>query len=127
MKIYKPVILKKLGLSEKFPQKILYARKTASGVRILKQSTIIVIFVLKLYLEYKHCEDKIAEIISINEENARLQYGYKEHIIETATEDKPNRTIQSISIGEIMKSRRIKLININHSKDIFSTNKIIMD
>ena len=31
-KIYESVILKKLGLSEKFPRKILYARKSALGL-----------------------------------------------------------------------------------------------
>ena len=72
MKIYELVILAKLGLSKKFPHKVLHARKLAFGVGILKLTTIITFLALKLYLRYKRFKDKIVEIIKINKENARL-------------------------------------------------------
>ena len=49
MKISELVLLKKLELSEKFPREILYARKSALGVGLLKPSTIITILTLKIY------------------------------------------------------------------------------
>ena len=52
-KISESALLKKLGLSKKFPQKVLYSRKTTLGVGLLRPSTIIVILVLKLYIGYK--------------------------------------------------------------------------
>ena len=60
MNISEPVLLKKLGLSEKFPREILYARKSALGVGLLKPSTIITILTLKLYLEHMRNDDRIA-------------------------------------------------------------------
>ena len=76
MKISEPVLLKKLGLSEKFPRKILYTRKSALRVGLLKPSTIITILILKLYLGYMRKDDRIAWIIKINEENTHIQYSY---------------------------------------------------
>ena len=49
----KKVILRKLGLSEWFPRDVLYLRKTALGVGIIKPSTIIDILALKLYVGHK--------------------------------------------------------------------------
>ena len=59
MKIYKSIILRKLRLSEKFLQRILYARKLALGVGLMKLSIIIAIMALKLYLGYKRLETNI--------------------------------------------------------------------
>ena len=60
IRISKPVILVKLGLSEKFLRIILYARKTALGIGIMKPSTIIAILVIKLYLGHKRADNRIA-------------------------------------------------------------------
>ena len=43
MKICEPVLLKKLGLSDKFPREMLYARKLALGVGLMKPSIIVYI------------------------------------------------------------------------------------
>ena len=59
----------KLGLSEKFLRKILYTRKIALGIELMKSSTIIAILIIKLYLWHKRLEDRIAQRIKINEEN----------------------------------------------------------
>ena len=53
MKIYKLVLLVKLDLSKKFPRNILYTRKIALEVGIMKPSIIIAVLAIKLYLGYK--------------------------------------------------------------------------
>ena len=47
MKISKVTLLRRLGLSERFPRKILYTKKSQLGVGILKPSTIIIILSMK--------------------------------------------------------------------------------
>ena len=46
MKISEPVLLQKLKLSEKFPREVLYARKIALGVGLMKPSTILSVLAL---------------------------------------------------------------------------------
>jgi len=70
MKIYKPVILRKLGLSITFPRNVLYARKSVLGVRLISPSTIIDILALKLYVGYNRDKNEVAKTIKILEENA---------------------------------------------------------
>ena len=70
MQISKAILLKKLGLSKKFPKKILYSRKSELGVGIMKPTTMITILALKLYLGHKRNEDRISNIISIIEVKA---------------------------------------------------------
>ena len=72
MKISKPVLLEKLGLSVKFLRKILYTRKTALGVGLMKPSKIIMILALKLYLGHMRNNNRIVNIIKINEENVQI-------------------------------------------------------
>ena len=88
MKITEPILLVKLSLNQKFPRRILYTRKTALGIGIMKLSIIIAILAIKLYLGYKRSEDRIAQIIKINKENAQIQYRYKDYSIETQREYK---------------------------------------
>ena len=83
MKISKPVILVKLGLSEKFLRTMLYTRKIALGIGIIKILKIIAILTIKLYLGHKRLDNRIAKIIKINEENAKIQYECKDYPIET--------------------------------------------
>ena len=51
--IYKATVLKKLGLSSKFPWQVLYARKSALGIGIMKLTSFIETLGLKLYIRYK--------------------------------------------------------------------------
>ena len=53
IRIYKPMILKKIGFGEKFLRSCLYLRRTALGIRLIKPRTIMAILVLKLYIRYK--------------------------------------------------------------------------
>ena len=69
-------IIKKLGLSEKFPRELLYSRKLALGIGLLKPSTIIAILATKLYIGHMRKNDRIANIIKINKAQAEWEYGY---------------------------------------------------
>ena len=63
MKIYEPVILKKLGLGEKFPRLCLYSRWSALGIGLMKPKIIIAILALNLHVGYKRLETRISKKI----------------------------------------------------------------
>jgi len=69
MKISKSILLRKMDLSKKFPRKMLYARKSALGVELMKPLRMVAILSLKLYMGHVRAQDRIANIIKINEEN----------------------------------------------------------
>ena len=87
--IYEPVILNKLGLSVKFPRKVLYARKSALGVGLMAPHTIMSVLALKLYLSHQRGETRISKLININEENARLYYGFSASMMDSKLEWNP--------------------------------------
>jgi len=84
--IYEAVILNKMGLSVKFPRKVLYARKTALGVGLMAPRTIMSVLALKLYLSHQRGDTRVSKLITINEDNARLYYGFSANIIESKLE-----------------------------------------
>ena len=88
-KIYEPIILKKLGLSENFPFSVLYSRKTVLRVGLLAPRTIIDELAMKLYLGHRRADDRISNIIQIIEDNARVQYGYSSSPMEVSRIEKP--------------------------------------
>ena len=92
-KIYEPVILRKMGLSEKFPRSVLYSRKSALGVGLMSPDTIISSLALKLYTGHNRYKSELSKIIRINEENARFYYGYSSSILNTKRELKPKVVI----------------------------------
>ena len=47
----------------------------------MKPSTIIAVLALKLHVGLKRHESKIVEMIEINEDNAHVQHGHKDHVI----------------------------------------------
>ena len=63
MKISETVLLNKLGLSLKFPQPILYLRKLALGIDLMKLLTIITILLLKLCTEDLNSKDWISKLM----------------------------------------------------------------
>ena len=83
LEISERAILKKLGLSEKFPRAVLHSRKTALGVGLMKPTTIVNILTLKLCVGHKRFNDRIAKIIGLNEEEETCQNGYNEHVGKT--------------------------------------------
>ena len=50
------------------PKEVLYIRRSALGIRLIKLSTAINILTLKLYIGNKKAENRIATLLSINEE-----------------------------------------------------------
>ena len=72
MRIYEPVILRKLGLGEKFPRLCLYSRRTALGLGLMKPSTIMAIQALSLYVGHRRLETTTDKKIQINEQNQFL-------------------------------------------------------
>lgn len=127
MQISESILLKKLGLSEKFPRKIIYAQKSELGVGILKPTIIIAILALKLYLSYKRNEDRISNIIMINEMNIAYQYGYNKYILQMKRSMKPTNIIWSNEITQMLEIRKISLHNIEENSYFKTQNKTIMD
>jgi len=84
--IYEAVILNKMGLSVKFLRKVLYARKSALGVGLMAPWTIMSVLALKLYLSHQRGDTRVSKLITINEDNARLYYGFSANIIESKLE-----------------------------------------
>jgi len=81
MKLSERVLLKKLGLGETFPRDVLYLRKSALGVGLLKPTTVLAILSMKLYVGHMRIEDQISKMIRIIQENEGLQYGYNAQIM----------------------------------------------
>ena len=126
-KIYEPVILKKMGLSEKFPRLMLYSRKTALGVGLMSPNTIISTLALKLYLGHNRSKSELSKVININEENARLFYGYSGHVLNMELENKPKVVTWSDEIQQMLCSRELKIVNRTNERKWMSKNKTIMD
>jgi len=126
-KIYEPVILRKLQLSEKFPRDVLYMRNSALGIGLLKPTTIIDSLSLKLYVGHQRAKTKIANMIQINENNARLSYGYRNSILEIDRKWKPNQISWSDEIQQKLQKRNMELINRQNEPKWFTVNKTIMD
>ena len=61
--IYKPVLLRKMKLSEKFPRSVSYSRKMVLGVGLLATRMIVDILLLKLYVDHQRMESKVSKII----------------------------------------------------------------
>ena len=76
MKMHEPVMLRKMEFSMKFLRKIVHAQKSSLVIGLMKPSTIIAIFALKLCVGHKRHVSKTAEMIEINENNAHVQHGH---------------------------------------------------
>jgi len=126
-KIYEPVILRKLQLSEKFPRNVLYMRNGALGIGLLKPKTIVDSLSLKLYVGHQRARTRISNMIQINEDNARLSYGYANSILETDRSWKPNQISWSDEIQQKLQKRNMELINRQNEPKWFTVNKTIMD
>ena len=89
-KICEPILLKKLGLSENFPRSVLCSRKNALGVGLLAPRTIVDSLAIKLCLDHRRMNDRIAKVIQINEDNAQLQHGFSKNIMQVDDQIKLN-------------------------------------
>jgi len=126
-RVYEPILLKKMRLSEKFPRSVLYSRKTAMGIGLLAPRTIVDILALKLYVGHQRMNSKVAKIIQINEDNARLSYGYSRSVLETKRSHKPKQVIWSDEIQAKLDRRRLKIENRLNERTWISKNLTIMD
>ena len=111
IKISKSILLKKIGLSEKFPRGMLCARKSALGVRLIKLSIMVLISALKLCAGNVRARDRIAKITNVNEDNAMLQNGYSNHIFEAPVRDDKEVVIWSEEIGWELQKQKIEITN----------------
>ena len=73
--IYEEPLLLKLGLSRKFPRKVLYSRKSALGVGIMTPMTIIAILKAKLCLGNARMKGVTNEAIHLHEEFLAIEAG----------------------------------------------------
>ena len=127
IKISEPILLKKMGLSINFPRKLLYARKSALGVGLIKPSTMILILSMRLYAGHVRAGDRISNIIRINEENAMFQNGYSSNVLKAPERDDKEVATWSEEIGWELQKRGIEIINNQETNQINTTNKTIMD
>ena len=70
-----------MGLSVNFSRKSLCARKTAIGIELIAPTTIVNALSMKLSLGDKRKNNKVAEIIRINEKNVKIQHRHTTHVI----------------------------------------------
>lgn len=127
IKISESSLLRKLGLSERFPRQILYAQKSQLGVGIMKPATILAILSLKLYVGHKRHEDIISKQIKVNEKNSMFQYGFSKNILQVKSELKPKQLTWSDEIADRLISRNIKFVNTDLNQYVETSNKTIMD
>ena len=75
--------MRKINLNEKLPRSVLYLRKIALEVELLALWTIVDILLLKLCIENQRLNLKVAQLIQINKNNARMSYRYSESMLLT--------------------------------------------
>ena len=81
IKMCEPVRLRKMGFSTKFPRKIACVQTSSLRIGLMKPSTMMEILALKSHLGHKRNGIDIAEMIEINEDNAHVQHGHKDHVV----------------------------------------------
>ena len=62
------MILAKIGLSTKSYYTIIYARKMALGLGLIKPSMAVEMQMLKQYIGYKQMKSRLSKVIQINDE-----------------------------------------------------------
>ena len=123
--IYEEPLLMKLGLSRKFPRKILYSRKSALGVGIMTPLTIIAMLKAKLYLGNVRAKGVTNEAVQLHEEMVAVKAGRK---VQIGGEQK-YRYWNSTWIDEVsnvFKKRQIHLHQMERSC-LKTRNKTVMD
>ena len=126
MKISESVLLKKLGLGEKFPRDILHMRKSSLGVGLMKPSTTLAFLALQLYLGHARIEDDTAKMTQAIQDNEGLQHGHSMPIMDAQDQCKLNTTTWCDEIASVIQKRGISIINNNNNKAFQTSNKSIM-
>ena len=81
MSVSENILLKKLGLSKKFPRQMLYTWRSVLGVGLLKLTIIVFMLSLKLHAGHEKAQDRLSRIIKINEDNASIQNGHRGDVL----------------------------------------------
>ena len=127
MKLSEPVILKKIQLSVKFPREVLYARKSALGIGLMKPSTILAVLAAQLYFGYQRMKDDTSKMIQSIIDNGQVHYGYSKDIMEVNKEYKMEQTIWCDEVANMLAERKISVTNTIQNKIIDTANPTIMD
>ena len=127
MKLSENTLLKKLKLSEKFPRDMLYAKKSALGVGLMKPSTILAVLALQLYVGHQRMQDPTSIMIQLIIDNESIQLGYTDNIMNVEEQYKIEATTWCDEVAEVLISREIKIVNDNSEILIQTKNKSIMD
>ena len=111
MQISETTLLKKLQLSKQFSRKRLCARKSELGVGMLKPTIMIMILALKLCLGHERNNNRISNMIAINEKNLTCQHGYNQSMLNIERLTKPKNITWSDEIRHALESREIIIEN----------------
>ena len=79
--IYEEPILRKLGYSIKFPNKVLYMRRNVLEIGLLRLKIIIETLALKLHIGYKRSKKRIAKLINMNEDMQFIESSYNMKVL----------------------------------------------
>ena len=74
-------MLRKLGLSEKFPKELLYAQRGALGVSLITPKTAIAIAIVKLYIGNMQQQSNVVNLIKMNKEYNHILMGLSKYPI----------------------------------------------
>ena len=61
-------LIRKLGLGDNFPRKLLFVQKCCIGIRLIGPNAVICILVVKSHVGNKILQGKVSEIMSLQEE-----------------------------------------------------------
>ena len=124
--IYEEPLLVKLGLSRNFPRLVLYSRKSALGVGIMRPSTIIDMLKAKQYLGHKRMNSIANQSIQLQEEYLKVESGRDTNLLYDPSE----RYWKKLWIDEVndMFYRRKIELHRNKNEGITITNNVtVMD
>jgi len=127
MKLSETFLLQKLKLSVKMPREVLYTRKSALGVGLMKPSTIIAVLALQSYFGHMRMEGVTAQMVNILEENKVVQYGYMSNIMEILREYKIEQTTWCDEIAQMTNERNLEVLNRDCQSMLETSNKSIME
>ena len=82
MQIYERPLLKKLQLEQNFPCKMLYARRSALGVSLVKPRTIITMAIIKQYIGCTRTQNNASQLIEAINEILIVRNGFSQSPID---------------------------------------------
>ena len=74
-KNYEISMIRKLGLGDKFPRKLLHMQKKRLGVRLIEPNTVIDVLVLRLHVGNKTLQGAVSKTLEVHEENSFIDSG----------------------------------------------------